>query len=132
MRFLSIDYGDKRIGVAISDPTGTIARELDVIENNQDFFEKFERFLIEYEVTEVIIGKPLSVKTGESTEQTGKVENFSEKLLTRFSFVKLHWMDERFTSSIIHESFRGDAKKPKHIDGMSAALILQGFLDRRN
>ncbi len=131
MRFLSLDYGDKRIGVAISDPTGTIARELDVIENNQDFFGKLEKYLMEYEIMEVIIGKPLSVKTGESTEQTGKAENFSEKLLNRFPFIQLHWVDERFTSSIIHESFRGDAKKPKHIDGMSAALILQGFLDRR-
>lgn len=131
MRLLGIDYGSKRIGLAISDPTRTIARELDVLPNDRFFFDALKKYLDEYEISEVVIGEPFSVSTGQHTKQTQEVHKFSQELTTHEPRLTIYFIDERFTSKLIHERFKGVKKKPEVIDGMAAALILQMFLDAK-
>ena len=112
-RFIGIDYGRKRTGVATSDPLGIFASALDTIDSTK---------LIDYL----------------NSEAQADVDVFLGKLKTAFPEVPVHLEDERFTSVLAQRvMIDGGMKKSERrekgsVDRISAALILQGFLDRRN
>ena len=131
-QILGVDYGERRIGLAISDQTKSIAFPYKVIKNeNLKFILKFLRKLCrEKEIESLVIGLPLAL-SGKDTLQTKKVRQFSKKIeaLGRPVFLQ----DERLSSvsakkSLIKEKIKTGYNKEK-IDQRAAAIFLQQFLD---
>lgn len=127
MRYLGIDYGDKRIGVALSDAEGTIAFPRETIENRGDSAVlSFLKDIIKKEgVDALIVGLPLGQDRKE-TEQTKKVQAFIG-LLHREIMLPVDSEDELLTTSIA----RGEGIEKEHVDASAAALILQTYLDKQ-
>ena len=128
MRLLGMDIGDKRIGLAVSDKEENIAVPLMILENDPGINKKINSLIIEYNIGKVVVGLPYNLK-GEIGEQAKKVIGFVEANLAGLC-AGVDYEDERFTSKIITVKKSGKGKK-KHIDNISACLILQSYLDRR-
>ncbi len=135
-RYLGLDYGEKRIGVALSDPTGFLAQPLKTIHyrSQKEAIAEIVRIVLEQEVAGVVLGLPLGM-SGQDTEKTREVRQFAEKLRARLP-VPLELLDERLTTRQAQQTLRQMGKKPsKHrniIDQMAAQYILQTFLERRS
>lgn len=136
-RILAIDFGLRRLGVAVSDPLGIVAQGLPTIErkNTAADLTALEALAEEYSAGEVILGNPLS-KSGGETAISRRVEEFAERLRRRLSCPVKLW-DERLTSAeanrMLRSSGMGLRKRQRAVDQVSAVLILQNYLDwRRN
>ncbi len=133
-RILAIDYGDKRIGLALSDPLKIIASPYKTIINDNDDYSvnSIQEIIIKEDIEFVIIGLPLSM-SGEDTEQTKKVKTFSDKLSSKN--VKIIFIDERWSSKAAKRSIIDQGIKTGHnkslIDKTAAALFLQQYLDQK-
>jgi len=133
MRILAIDPGERRLGVAVSDPTGIIAVPLEVIERRgwaKDLGRL--RHLIEiYQVTEIVVGRPLTA-SGTVGPQARVAARFAERLRTSLA-VPVTEVDERYSTVAAERSLResgaGRAARRRR-DAVAAALILQPVLDR--
>lgn len=135
MRIIALDVGDKRIGVAVSDPTCTIATGLATINReNEDAAGAIKAFIGEYAVCEVVVGMPLGLD-GKEGQQARKVREFAAQLKQELSVPVKEW-DERLTSAQADRtllSFDASRKKRKlAIDEVAAVLILQNYLDNLN
>jgi putative Holliday junction resolvase len=140
-KILGIDYGAVRIGIAVSDETGTIAFGREVIDNNSKAVDKIKDLLVTEKIENIVLGYPLNLK-GEKTPQTIEVESFEEKLRKYFTgppfqnITICRW-DERFTSKMAADSeFESGMKKKKrqdksNLDIISAAILLQSYLDSK-
>jgi putative Holliday junction resolvase len=133
MRILALDHGSKRIGVAVSDPTKTIAQPLEYIlaEPFADFLARLKVLLLEKEVDLVLIGLPRNMD-GSYGPAAHKVETFAAVLRTAITAPIRLW-DERLTSSqankiLIEGQVRREKRKEK-VDKMAAAILLQSYLD---
>jgi putative Holliday junction resolvase len=132
MRILGLDVGDKRIGVAISDPEEVIARPIEIITRNGDdtAIESIVRIVKQYDVKRVIVGLPFSLD-GSLGRQAEKVKNFVEKLSQKTT-ATIEFMDERLstvaTERLLIEARSKKAQKSPRDDAV-AAFILQGHLD---
>ncbi len=132
-RWLSLDLGKVRIGVALSDSLGLIAQPLLVLKSagTQQDIIAIGKLVNEHEVTQVIVGLPFNMDGTESST-TQKVRDFTEKLLKRLS-VPVYYVDERLTSKqaerlMIEGNVRREDRRQK-IDKVAAALILQSALE---
>lgn len=135
-RTICIDYGDKRIGVAITDPMGIIARPLSLIEarNDEQAALAIAAIIVENEVDEVVLGLPKNMDGSEGfrSEKTHKFAAILEKVL---GSAKLVLFDERLTTVQADRSLdlmdvsRKDRKSK--VDMMAASLLLQTYLDRK-
>ena len=126
-----LDFGDKTIGVAVSDKSKTIASPILTIKRkgiSQDIENLIEIFK-EYDVAGVVFGLPLSL-SGEENERTIKVRKFAEILSKD---IDITFYDERYSTDVIYKELRKNlisrSKIKKKIDQMAASYILQGFLD---
>lgn len=131
-RSLGLDIGDRRIGVALSDPDGVLASPLTIIERRGEALdlESIDRLIKEYEVGRVIVGLPVSMD-GSLGPQAEKVQDFTEKLRAAIG-ASVKYRDERLTTVAAGRMLRQAAgkKRPKtRDDAAAAALILQGYLD---
>ena len=133
MRILALDHGTKRIGVAVSDETKTIALPLEYIpaEPFADFLERLKLLLREKEVDLILIGQPRNMD-GSYGPAAQKVETFAGVLKTAIT-VPIKMWDERLTSKmanrvLIQGGVRRDKRKEK-VDNMAAAILLQSYLD---
>jgi putative holliday junction resolvase len=133
MRILALDHGTKRIGVAISDETKTIAQPLEYIpaEPFADFLARLKKLLVEKEVDLVLIGLPRNMD-GTYGPAAHKVEAFVAVLRSAITIPIKTW-DERLTSAqanriLIQARVRRDQRKEK-VDKMAAAILLQSYLD---
>jgi putative holliday junction resolvase len=133
MRILSLDHGTKRIGVAVSDETKTIAQPLEYIpaEPFGDFLERLRKLLLEKEIDLILIGMPRNMD-GSYGPAAHKVETFVGVLKTAVT-VPIKLWDERLTSTManrvmIQGNVRRDKRKEK-VDAMAAAILLQSYLD---
>lgn len=135
-KFLGLDYGKVRIGIAISDQTLTFAFGREFILNDNKTLSRIKSIIESECVTKIILGYPVNLK-GEKTRQTGEVEQFENKLKSVTGPLKIdviRW-DERFTSKIAADSLIESGMKKKkrqqkgNIDIVSAALLLQSYLD---
>jgi putative Holliday junction resolvase len=133
MRILALDHGTKRIGVAVSDETQTIAQPLEYIpaEPFADFLVRLKKILAEKEVDLVLIGLPRNMD-GSYGPAAHKVETFVSVLRNAIT-VPLKMWDERLTSAmanriLIQANVRRDKRKEK-VDKMAAAILLQSYLD---
>ncbi len=133
MRILGIDYGERRLGIAISDPLGIFAFPLTVIDLKKSKDWKFElkKIIQEKEVEKIVVGLPLTLK-GEEGELAKKAKDFCELLKSELD-LPVELVDERFTSEIARKTFRGEGGTEKQLRGKldmySSAQLLQTYLD---
>lgn len=135
MRILGLDVGDKRIGVALSDPIGILASPLTVIERKADNseFEAVLSLVKENGAGRIVVGFPRSMD-GSIGEQAHKTNAFVEAL-SELTDIPIELSDERLSSSIADDVLCDVGKKDykqikKKRDAVAAALILQWYLDR--
>ena len=132
-RLLAIDYGARRVGLALSDPLKMIASPYRTIinKNNTILIEEIERIIAAEDVELTIMGLPLGM-AGQKTEQTKKVEEFVDKLTDRGIIIK--YEDERWSSVAAKRSMKEQNIKSGHnkdlVDQTAAAIFLQQYLDR--
>jgi putative pre-16S rRNA nuclease len=139
-RTIALDYGERRIGVAVSDPTRTIASPLVTLHRRpgkRPPWAEIARLVEEHEADEAVVGLPLDL-AGEESAWTAEVRQFGEDLARRTG-LQVHWVDERLTSVRAERAVRGmglkkSAREEKErVDAAAAALILEGWLAlRRN
>jgi putative Holliday junction resolvase len=135
MRVLALDVGEKRIGVAISDLSQTLARSLEVIQggSRQEGFTAVGRLIEEYEVEKVVVGYPRSLD-GMAGAQAERVERYAADLAKAVTVPVLLW-DERFSTvsaeRLMREAGLRGEKKQERVDAVAAAVILQDYLDSR-
>ncbi|WP_029521772.1 Holliday junction resolvase RuvX [Persephonella sp. KM09-Lau-8] len=133
-RVLALDVGNKRIGVAYSDPFGISANPLPIIQNDEKVFEKIKELVKEYDIGTIVIGLPLTLK-GEEGEQAQKTKEFAEKLKQEIPDIPIKFVDERFTTTLAERQLRETTKKSKRkqkLDSVSAVYILKTYLDSLN
>ena len=123
MKVLALDYGRARTGVAVSDPSGVIARPLCVVERagSGDGLARIASLIGEHQVERVVVGLPLTLR-GERGEQARETENFVEAL-GDVTDVPVIMFDERFTTDLAEQS---PADSPE--DARAAAHLLTGYL----
>ncbi|HTY86319.1 MAG TPA: Holliday junction resolvase RuvX [Candidatus Acidoferrum sp.] len=133
MRILALDHGTKRVGVAVSDETRTIAQPLDYIpaEPFADFLARLKKLLVEKEIDLVLVGLPRNLD-GSYGPAALKVQTFVAALKDALAVPIKTW-DERLTSAqanriLIQGQVRRDKRKEK-VDKMAAAILLQSYLD---
>lgn len=128
MKILGIDYGTKRVGLAISDESQTLARELNIL-SPKEFWQQIQKLIEDEGVSQVIIGLPLNM-SGEATQSTTAAQEFSGQLQQRLTAaglsVPIEFMDERL-SSVMAE---GMGRKT-NVDSLAAQIILQNYLDKQ-
>lgn len=135
-RILAIDFGLRRIGLAVSDALGLTAQGLPTLKRTRldNDLKHIGELLEQYSVALVIVGHPLS-KSGNVTSMSTQVTEFAEKLRKHLAIEVLLW-DERLTSSeanrMLRESGIGLEKRRKAVDRVAATLLLQGYLDRQS
>jgi putative holliday junction resolvase len=133
-RMLGIDYGEKRIGVAVSDPSCSIATGLTTIRNDAGAIDAIREIVREKEVSVVVVGLPLSLRGGESAK-SAEVRRFSAEL-ERGIDAAVVFQDERFTSRdalatmLAMNTTRKQRREKGRLDEMAAAILLQAYLDR--
>jgi putative holliday junction resolvase len=124
VRVVALDYGRARTGVAISDPTGTVARPLAVVERaaSDDGLARLSQLVAANDAERVVVGMPFTLR-GERGEQARETERFVEALAARLD-VPVVTFDERFTTDLAERSpTRGDE------DARAAAHLLSGYLE---
>jgi putative Holliday junction resolvase len=131
-RFLGIDYGLKRIGLAVSDPSGLVARELLVIQrgSNAEDFKRIQQIVAEQHITALVIGLPPAdyAVSGEYTP-ADRVRTWTQKLVAVIPLPVIFW-DEQLSSVDARElSIRKKRRSRQPIDDLAARIILQSYLD---
>jgi len=134
LRLLGLDVGEKRIGVAVTDPTGIFAQPLSTIQRGVDDIKKIQELVKEYEITEVVVGLPVNMN-GSLGPGAEKVKEFARELEAVLA-VPLVFEDERLTTSMA-ERMMIDAdvsrkKRKTSVDKIAAAIILEGRLGKIN
>lgn len=131
-RILAIDYGEKRIGIAITDPLKMFSIPLTTFNNNSTLWPAIEKLFIQYNIQKIVLGYPVN-EDGSKTKITEEVEKFSSKLKVKFK-KEIILIDERYSSSIAWEHIKeGVTSKKKRrnkalVDMNAAAVILEDFL----
>ena len=132
-RVIGIDYGEVRVGIALSDPLKIISKPLITLTNDENLLENLEKIISEKNVEKIIVGYPIGMK-GQKTLQTEKVDNFILTLKSKFD-LNILVVDERLSSVSATNSLIKQGIKTGHnkslIDNTSAAIILQEYLDRK-
>lgn len=135
MRILALDVGDKRIGIAVSDPTGLLAsaeRVLTRVSRDRDL-AAVAALVSEYEAEAIVVGLPLHL-SGRSGEQAERVRRFVERLSPHISVPVIFW-DERLSTKgaqqLLIEAGLRPAQRAARLDAAAAAVILQSYLDYR-
>lgn len=135
MKFLGIDYGEKRVGLSFGDELGVASPLPAALEGTrQERLMHIERVILEREVAELVLGHPLNMD-GTIGFKAREVEKFAETLKKRFR-LPVHLVDERLTSHEAEGRLKSQGKKAHRasgvIDSLAATLILQDFFDQRS
>ncbi|UYZ58151.1 Holliday junction resolvase RuvX [Hymenobacter latericus] len=134
-RLLAIDYGHKRVGLAVTDPLQLIATPLDTI-HSQELFAFVKKYHQQEQLAGIVIGMPRTL-LNEATDSTPAVVGVVRKLRRELPEVPVHEVDERFTSRMARQAMLdgGLGQKARRdkalVDRVSATIILQSFLDSR-
>ena len=130
-RLLGIDYGEVRVGIALSDPMRIISKPYKVLPNKDNLFEEINDIIKNEGVGKVVLGLPLNLK-GEDSKKTIEVREFKEKL-QNFLEVPIEFYDESYTTSeatdILKKMGYDSKQRRKVIDMMAASIILKGYMD---
>ncbi|MBS4033734.1 MAG: Holliday junction resolvase RuvX [Ignavibacterium sp.] len=132
-RFLGIDFGLKRIGIAVSDPLHTFAYSLTTLQNDSTILKKLSDIIQSKNIKKIVLGVPSEEKTS-ATSIVNKVKKFKEQLIKEFHLDVIEW-DETYTSVMAKDRIIESVNKKKKrknkelIDMNSASIILQEYLD---
>ena len=135
-RILAIDYGQKRVGIAVTDPLKIIANGLTTV-HSKDIFTFLEDYLSKEEVETIVVGYPVTLKN-EGAQSLKYINPFIKKLLIKFPNLNIETIDERFTSKLAQIAMiEGGMKKKDRqnkalTDKISATIILQSFMEIKN
>ncbi|MBQ2333400.1 MAG: Holliday junction resolvase RuvX [Prevotella sp.] len=134
-RILSIDYGKKRTGLAVTDPLKLIAGGLATV-STSELFNYLQDYIKKEQVEKVIIGKPLQTN-GEPSENLSRVQQFVNRWKKAIPQIPIEYYDERFTSVLAHRAIldSGIGKKARQnkalVDEISATILLQDYMESR-
>ena len=130
-RILAVDYGEKRIGIALTDPFRMFAKPLVVIPNTENYLYEIKKIVDEQNVGKIVLGLPLNLK-GEDSRKTAEVRIVFDKFKEYFSMPIILW-DERFTTveanRILKEQKYSIKEARKVVDKLAASLILKSYLE---
>lgn len=132
-RLLGLDYGERRIGVAVSDELGLTAQPVLTLvrANVKQDLKSLGRLLRKYDCKAIVVGNPIYM-SGDISPLAAKAQAFAETLRETFS-IPVHLWDERLTSAEAHRHLHASGRPPSGhrevVDQVAAVLILQGFLD---
>lgn len=133
MRYLAIDYGTKRTGLAICDRGQTIASPLGIIQGQKELLKKIAEVVENENVEAIVLGLPLNMDNSEGP-QTKLVLKFAERLKQHLH-IPVHLQDERLSSFGAEEKLASAnftrGKKRKRLDAVAAAEILEAFLEQK-
>ena len=136
MRKLGLDYGDSRIGVAITDTLGITVQGLETIHHNgndKSALKRLEEILGMYEIDTIVIGMPINMD-GTKTQRVDVTNKFIHKLKCKFSKILLETVDERLTTVAAHKTmnYLNVDKKDKRniVDTISAVYILETYMNK--
>lgn len=134
-RILAIDYGTKRVGVAVTDENQIIATGLTTV-REMDVLDFLKQYVSANKVDCIVIGDPAPLK-GEGTEMKIKSDQFSKKVLSIFPGIVIERFNERFTSLLAQRAIlesvpkKSDRRDKGLVDQVSATILLQEYLDLR-
>jgi putative Holliday junction resolvase len=135
-RIMGIDYGTKRTGLAVTDPDRIIASPLETVPTHE-LMHYIADYISGEKVDMIVVGYPRKMDHTDS-ESLKQIRFFVAAFKKRFSGIRVEWMDERFTSKMAKDALvsagmkKSERKVKAHVDKVSAALILQSFLERKN
>ncbi len=135
-RILAIDYGQKRVGIAVTDPMQIIATGLETLAPHEvtGFIEKY---MDEEPVESIVIGFPLQMN-GEESESMRYIRPFVKNLKRKFPYMEIVFVDERFTSQLAQRAMidgglkKKDRRNKALVDKISATIILQSYIESKN
>jgi putative holliday junction resolvase len=132
-RVVAIDYGRKRVGLAVSDPLKMIANRLETV-RTFELFDFLDKYFTREVVDVVVVGYPVTLKNEPATI-LNEINPFLKKFAAKYPEIKLELADERFTSKLAFQTMIDAGLKKKQrqekelIDGVSATIILQSYLE---
>lgn len=133
---LGIDFGQKRIGLAVGQTLSHTANPLKVLANNKSLWTALQTEIDEWNITQIVLGLPLDMN-GEEQEITRQVKNFSKKIINHTQ-LPVHLVDERLSSYEAERNFAmsrsaslSKAKDKSQIDALAAQVILQSWFDQQ-
>ena len=137
MRKLGIDYGDSRVGLAITDLLGITAQCLETIHhkgNDKIVLKRLEEIVNEYEVDTFVIGIPYKLN-GDEADRVEVTEKFIQKLKCKFNKIKIEKIDERLTTVAAHRTMNmleiNKKQKKNIVDTISAVYILEMYINKK-
>lgn len=134
-RILAIDYGRKRVGLAVTDPMQIIANGLDTVAANE-LLDYLEKYISQEEVELFVVGYPKQLNN-EDSESMKYLKPFLGKLKKKFPDIPIEMVDERFTSKIAFQTMIDGGLKKKQrqnkalVDKVSATIILQSYMESK-
>ena len=136
MRKLGIDYGDARVGIALTDPLNITAQGLETIKRNGSdkiVLRRLDEILSEYDIDTIVVGMPLNLK-GEKTVRAEITEQFIHKLKCKYNKILIETVDERLTTVAAHKTMNfldiNKNKKRDIVDTISAVYILETYINK--
>ena len=137
MRILGIDYGDSRVGIAVSDPLGITSQGLETIHhggNDKKVLKRLEEIIEEYQIGTIVIGMPFNMD-GTSSERIEVTNKFIHKLKCKFNKIKIETIDERLTTVAANKTMiflEVNKHKKKQIeDTIAAVYILETYMNKQ-
>lgn len=137
MRKLGIDYGDSRVGLAITDALGITAQGLETVQHNGNdkiVLKFLEQVLEKYDVDTFVIGMPINMD-GSKTQRVEVTEKFIHKLKCKFPKILIETIDERLTTVAAHKTMNylniNKNKKKQIVDTISAVYILETYIKKQ-
>lgn len=136
MRILGIDYGEARVGIAITDQLNITVQGLETIQRNGSdkvILRRFDEIFEKYEVDTIVVGMPLNMN-GTMSERAKITEQFVHKLKCKYNKMEIHTIDERLTTVEAHKTMNflevNKNKKKNIVDTISAVYILETYLNK--
>ncbi len=134
-RILAIDYGAKRTGIAVTDPLGIIAQPLETVAT-AELMNFLKGYTQRESVEQIVVGLPKQMD-GSASENFARIEPFVARLRKELPTIPVEYYDERFTSVLAHRAMidggvrKMDRRDKAMVDRISAAIILQGWMDSK-
>ncbi len=136
MRILGIDYGEARVGIAITDQLNITVQGLETIQRNGSdkvILRRLDEIFEKYEVDTIVVGMPLNMN-GTMSERAKLTEQFVHKLKCKYNKMEIHTIDERLTTVEAHKTMNflevNKNKKKNIVDTISAVYILETYLNK--
>ena len=136
MRILGIDYGDSRVGIAISDALGITAQGLETIHyggNDKILLRRLDEIMAEYEISTIVVGMPFNMN-GTASERVEVTNKFIHKLKCKYNKIVIDTIDERLTTVEAHRTMNdlniNRYQKKNLVDTISAVYILEMYMNK--